>query len=105
MNSVMAALIYLIVSIESAVFQTVAFWWLRRHRGRRGTARTIICRILAAVIYVGIGITALIIQQSQSLFVTLLVFSFIQLMWQVNSVIDLATFTLSVSPQKIRHHL
>ena len=50
--------------------------------------RTVACRVLAASLYVGVGITGLLAQQVLTV-LALAVFSFVQILWQVNSVADI----------------
>jgi hypothetical protein len=85
-----AALVYLAVSAENALFQGVALWYAHRYnRRRRGTVRTIASRVLIALVYVGLSVITLLAQQALSFAVALIVFSGIQVVWQVNTIIDL----------------
>ena len=89
MTSATAALVYLVVSVETALVQGLALWWMRQGKVQRGAVRTIACRVLVAVVYVYIGVTTLFDQRPQSLADNLIVFAAVQLVWQANSIADL----------------
>lgn len=91
------AVCFLVVSIISTTTQGVSLgrltrwqWPLspRRRRVHAAMVRTAVCRVVAAAVYVGVGISTLIAQETLP-FLALVVFSAVQLMWQANSVADI----------------
>lgn len=90
----MAAGIFLAVSLASLVVQAAAFIRLAGLTVEGGVARalhggllrTSACRVLAAAAYVSLGVAAL--AEAATAVVTLLVFVFVQVMWQVNALAD-----------------
>jgi hypothetical protein len=90
------ATLFLIVSVESVVVQARSLWRLLswnyddtsdHRRIHDGMLRTAICRVIAAAIYVCVGVVTLIAQQALPV-LALVVFSFVQLMWQGNAFAD-----------------
>jgi hypothetical protein len=87
---------FLIVSCLSWMFQLLAFIRLAARRARTpteelvgaGYLRTVACRVLAATIYVVVAATQLAGSGTLSA-EALVVFTSIQLIWQVNSVMDI----------------
>jgi predicted membrane protein len=95
-TDIILAILYLSVSCESLIAQSVSLWKIlkwRFHDGedqRRvhyGMLRTAICRVIAASIYVGVGFVAIFIPRIWPV-VAWIVFSLIQLMWQANAFAD-----------------
>lgn len=89
------AAVFLIVSAGSAAIQGVSLWRLTRlrptgsqRRVHTGMLRTSICRVVAAVSYVVIGVATLLTSQSLPV-LALVVFCGVQVMWQVNAYADL----------------
>jgi hypothetical protein len=88
-------LVFLLVSCVSLVFQVLAFCRLAVRRAvtpaeaiaAGGYRRTVACRILAAAVYVIVASVQLAGDGSLS-GEALIVFSAIQLLWQVNSLLD-----------------
>lgn len=89
-------LVFLLVSCISWVFQVLAFIRMAARRARTATEelvgggylRTIACRVLAATIYVVVAAVQLAGDGTLS-FEALIVFTGVQLIWQVNSVMDI----------------
>lgn len=96
MNETILAILFLIVSTVSTAIQSVSLWRLcrwhyadtpqQRHI-HYGMVRTAGCRVLAAAIYVGVGVTTLLAQQALPV-LALVVFSFVQMLWQANALAD-----------------
>lgn len=92
-------LLFLAVSSINATGQLVQLHRLRAwgakaagrdHDVHRGLVRTTACRVAAALIYIGFGITALLVRDPVRVAaLSLIVFTFVQLVWQANSVADL----------------
>jgi UDP-N-acetylmuramyl pentapeptide phosphotransferase/UDP-N-acetylglucosamine-1-phosphate transferase len=95
-NETVLAWLFLVVSVVSTVVQGTAFVKILRWR-YKGTdkkarvhfamVRTAGCRVMAAAIYIAVGITTLLAQQALPV-LALVVFSFVQILWQANSFAD-----------------
>jgi hypothetical protein len=82
---------FLAISLVSLIVQSIALLRITRPGdevwgpAHRGILRTAICRVVASVLYVALGVVTL-------LFVTdieaLLVFGVVQIMWQLNAIAD-----------------
>lgn len=90
------AILFLAVSLESTIVQLYSLIRLLRwhyndsadHRNiHTGMLRTAVCRVVAALIYVGVG-SATLVASSTLPVLALVVFSFVQIMWQGNSFAD-----------------
>jgi len=90
------AFVFLLVSCLSLVFQLLAFIRLAARRARTpaeelvggGYLRTVACRVLAATIYVVVA--AIQFAGAGTLSAeALIVFTSVQVIWQVNSVLDI----------------
>lgn len=89
-------LVFLLVSCVSLVFQVLAFARLIAVRAATpaeelvggGYVRTVACRVLAATVYVAVAAVQLTGDGTLS-FEALIVFTSVQLIWQVNSVLDI----------------
>jgi hypothetical protein len=85
------AIILLAVSVMSTAVQVAALRQLRPLRAadpvHAGMVRTIACRILAALAYVGVAITTLAAHGALPI-LALVVFTAVQGLWQMNSVAD-----------------
>lgn len=89
MIEVVAAL-FLIISATSLIVQSVALFRITRDTTPKGVAysglrRTAICRVIASVLYTMLGISSLI---DPAVVENLLVFGFVQLLWQLNAIAD-----------------
>lgn len=96
MTEFVLAILFLAVSVESVIVQGRSLWkilqWRYEDTGDHrlvhgGMLRTATCRVIAASIYVCVAIADLIAQQTFQV-LALVVFSFIQLLWQGNAVAD-----------------
>lgn len=109
MTETILAALFLAVSLESVIVQGRSLWKMLRWRyedtpdHRRihyGMLRTAICRVIAAAIYACVGVTTLIAQQALPV-LALVVFSAVQIMWQVNAFADVRLRRdLTVKPEK-----
>lgn len=95
------AWIFLAVSVEDVTVQGVTFIRiLNRRRGqmrvRHGLVRTAACRVVASVVYVGLGIAAInqVPQTANAAFTALMVIRFL---WQANALLD-ARLSRRLSP-------
>jgi hypothetical protein len=68
----------------------VALFIQRRTNGppRRGLIRTVACRVFAAGLYVGLGISAFLLSTEVELVTSFIVYSSTQCLWAVNSAAD-----------------
>lgn len=94
MTVTVAAIIYLSVSVLNAASQTVSLIYLRRRapiqrRVHRALVRTATWRVVAAYLYVGVGIVTFAVPPVLAV-LALSVFSFTQIVWQVNAFADMA---------------
>lgn len=55
---------------------------------RRGLVRTVACRVLAAGLYVALGVSSLLVPTKTALITSFLVYSFTQCLWGLNSAAD-----------------
>ena len=89
-------LVFLLVSCLSLVFQAAAFVRLAGRRARTpveqlvstGYLRTVACRVLAAAIYVAVATVQFAGAGTLSA-EALIVFTLVQIIWQVNSLLDI----------------
>jgi hypothetical protein len=86
-NAALLGGLLLAVSLVSVVVYMSALGQLLVGEKRPGLVRTAICRLLAALLYVGVGLATLESGQQGPL-VGLAVFTIVQLMWQANSIAD-----------------
>lgn len=98
---------FLVISVISLVVQTVALFRITHSAGRirgpaySGIVRTATCRVVASVLYTGLGVVTLVDEATVG---TLLVFGFVQVMWQVNALADIRLrHTLATNPTGGRH--
>lgn len=89
-----AAIIYLLVSVLNAVSQTGSLIYVRRtapiqRRVHRGLVRTASWRVVAAYLYVGVGVVTFTAPPVLAV-LALSVFSFTQIVWQANAFADMA---------------
>jgi hypothetical protein len=77
----------LVVSLVSVVVYMSALGQLLIGEKRPGLIRTAVCRLFAALLYVGVGLATLESGQQGPL-VGLAVFTIVQLMWQANAIAD-----------------
>jgi hypothetical protein len=91
------AIMFLVVSIASSGVQGVAFYKLvfwrygadeSQREIHRGLVRTSFFRVLAAALYVGFGVVSL-SSPSTTGVLSLVVFTYVQAQWQLNSVLDI----------------
>lgn len=96
MNEALLAGMMFAVSAGSAAVHCVAWWRLTRgpvavgraaRLARRGLIRTVACRILAAVVYIGVAVVTVVARPALPV-VALAVFTGTQLLWQLNSLLD-----------------
>jgi hypothetical protein len=95
-SELVLSILFLAVSVTSLVVQTLAlrrlYLWpdTTTHRSNlvyRGLLRTSLCRVIAAILYVGFGVVALTSTPTLPV-MSLAVFTFVQLLWQTNAVAD-----------------
>jgi hypothetical protein len=86
-NATLLGALLLAVSLVSVVIYMSALGQLLIGTRRPGLVRTAVCRLFAALLYVGVGLTTLQTSQNGPL-IGLGVFTVVQLMWQANSVAD-----------------
>lgn len=75
------------VSLISVVIYMTALGQLLIHERQPGMLRTAICRLFAALLYVGVGLLTVVTNEKGPL-IGLAVFTIVQLIWQANSVAD-----------------
>jgi hypothetical protein len=77
----------LVVSLISVMVYMVALGQLLVGAHHRGLVRTAVCRLVAALLYVGVALATL-HRNDQGPLIGLGVFTVVQLMWQANSIAD-----------------
>lgn len=96
MNEALLAGVMFAVSAGSTAVHCAAWWRLARgpvavghaeRRIRHGLMRTVACRALAAVVYVGVAVVTVVARPALPT-VALVVFTGTQLLWQLNSFLD-----------------
>lgn len=88
--------VFLLVSVSSLGMQASAWWRLHRQgatgarvaaEAHHGLVRTATCRVIAAALYVGLGVTSVLAKTSPGL--ALGIFTVVQVLWQGNALADL----------------
>ena len=94
MSETVFAVLFLAVSMISMTVQGVSCMRLLRAARaadhldiHAGMVRTAVCRVAAAAVYTGFGLTALVAQETFPV-LALAVFTFVQVLWQANALAD-----------------
>lgn len=88
MSVTLLGFLLLTVSLVSVLIYMVALGQILVNEHQQGMVRTAVCRLLAALLYVGVGLLTIQTHEKGPL-VGLGVFTVVQLMWQFNSIADL----------------
>jgi hypothetical protein len=82
---------FLVISLVSLLIQSIALFRITRPEdgewgpAHRGILRTAICRVVASILYVVLGIITLLFATDIE---ALLVFGIVRIMWQINAIAD-----------------
>lgn len=84
---------FLTISTAALIAQTMFLVGLLAQRRtsappRRGFVRTVACRVLAAGLYVALGVSSLLVPTKTALITSFIVYSFTQCLWGLNSAAD-----------------
>lgn len=77
----------LLVSLVSLTTYSISFYRLTQQAHHKGLVRTATCRIVAALIYIAVGVVST-VGSEYSTVVALIAFVIVQLIWQSNSIAD-----------------